>query len=69
MMKQLPTLLNPHEVADVLGISYEKALQFIRYSGMDYIKIGRQYRVDKDKLAEFMGKKGRIIIELKEPTL
>lgn len=56
--------LTPKEVADILQISYESALGFIRYSGIDYIKIGRQYRVTEEKLNAFLAKKGRIHIEI-----
>ena len=48
-------------------ISYEAALAFIKYSGIDYIKIGRQYRVSEDKLAAFLMKKGRTIVDINEP--
>lgn len=60
----MPDLLTPKEVAKILKISYEAALAFIRYSGIDYLKIGRQYRVSKDKLAEFLRKKGSTYIDL-----
>ena len=56
------TLLTPREVADVLKISYHKALEFIRYSGIDYVKIGSQYRVSAEKLNAFLTAKGRKII-------
>ena len=51
-------MLTPREVADVLKISYESALAFIKYSGIDFIKIGSQYRVSADKLRVFLSKKG-----------
>ena len=54
----MPELLTPREVADVLKISYESALAFIKYSGIDFIKIGNQYRVSADKLRAFLSKKG-----------
>lgn len=60
----MPDLLTPKEVAKILKISYEAALAFIRYSGIDYLKIGRQYRVSKDKLADFLQKKGSTCIDL-----
>ena len=40
------------ELADLLRISYENALNFIKYSGVEYIKVGRQYRVLESKLAQ-----------------
>ncbi len=60
----MPVMLTPHDVADIMKVSYETALEFIKYSGIDYIKIGRQYRVSKDKLTAFLQKKGHTIIDL-----
>lgn len=57
-------LLTPREVAEILKVSYEVALAFIKYSGVDYIKIGRQYRVSEDKLMAFLSKRGKTIVEL-----
>ena len=42
--------LTPQEVAELLKISYDKALDFIKYSGVEYVLIGRQYRVLESKL-------------------
>lgn len=60
----MPVMLTPHDVADILKVSYETALEFIKYSGIDYIKVGRQYRVSKDKLTAFLQKKGHTIIDI-----
>ena len=60
-------MLTPKEVAERLKISYDSALAFIKYSGIDYIRVGRQYRVSEDKLNVFLGKKGRVHIDLNEP--
>ena len=53
----MPEMLTPKEVAEILKVSYETALEFIRYSGIDYIKIGRQYRVSREKLKKYLNKK------------
>ena len=37
------------EVAEMLNISYETALSFIKYN-VEYVTIGRQYRVSENKL-------------------
>ena len=42
--------LTPQEVAELLKISYDKALDFIKYSGVEYVLVGRQYRVLESKL-------------------
>lgn len=60
----MPVMLTPHDVAEIMKISYETALDFIKYSGIDYIKIGRQYRISRDKLTAFLQKRGHTIIDL-----
>ena len=62
----MPEMLTPREVAEIMKISYEAALAFIRYSGIAYIKVGRQYRVSQDKLDTFLNKKGVTIVALDE---
>ena len=42
------------EVADMLRISYDKALELMKYSGMESVKIGRQYRVLESKLNAYL---------------
>lgn len=54
--------LTAYDIAEMLGISYHKALDFIKYSGVDYIKIGSVYRVSKDKFKAFVSAKGSRII-------
>lgn len=48
------TYLTVGEVAEMLKISYDKALEYIKESGVEYIKIGRQYRVLESKLNEVL---------------
>ena len=57
-------LLTAKEVAEILKISYDQALYFIKYSGIDYLRIGRQYRVPKEKLTEFINQEGQTHIDL-----
>lgn len=59
-----PKMLTPREIADVLQVSYESALAFIRYSGIDYIKIGRSYRVAENKLMAYLQQTGQTCIDL-----
>ena len=66
MASAVPKMLSPRDVAEVLGVSYETALAFIRYSGIDYLKVGRQYRVSEEKIAAFLSKKGQVVIDLNE---
>ena len=67
MEATVPKMLTPQDVATVLQVSYDSALAFIKYSGMDYVKVGRQYRVAEDKLTAFLMKKGRTVVDLNEP--
>lgn len=48
--------LTPNDVAELLQISYEKALAFIKFSGVNFTKIGRQYRVSEASLNAFLTK-------------
>lgn len=45
---------SPQDVADTFGISYDKALEFIKFSGVEFVQIGRQYRVSENKLNEYL---------------
>ena len=38
-------MLTPYDIAERLQVSYDTALEFIKNSGIAYIRIGRQYRV------------------------
>lgn len=60
----MPEMLTPKEVAKILKISYESALAFIKYSGIDYVKIGNQYRVSAEKLKAFLNRKGQTVTDL-----
>ena len=55
-------MLTPREIADILKISYHKALDFIKYSGIDYIKVGSQYRISKEKFFAYVNSKGKKIV-------
>lgn len=59
MSQQLPEMLTPYEIAEIMKISYHKALDFIKYSGIDYVKIGSQYRVSAEKFYAFVNAKGK----------
>ena len=57
-------MLTPKDVAAILEVNYETALAFIKYSGIDYHKIGNQYRVSEEKLRAFLNKKGSTYTDL-----
>ncbi len=46
--------LTPQELAKLLKISYHNALLFIRESGIPYLKLGRQYRVNRNQLDTYL---------------
>lgn len=46
--------LTATEIAEMLRISYDKALEFIKTSGVEYVQIGRQYRVLESKLNQVL---------------
>jgi hypothetical protein len=56
--------LTAHDIAKLLSISYVNALNFIKYSNINYIKIGNQYRVATDVFQKFTHSKGNIIVNL-----
>ena len=63
-MMPMSKLLTPREVAAILDISYESALAFIKYSGIPYTQIGRQYRVTEKQLQDFLDHKGQKVVDL-----
>lgn len=56
-------LLNIYEVAEILRVSYETALMYVKHHNLA-IKIGRQYRVPKDKLATHLSRQPSASIHL-----
>lgn len=48
--------LTPIEISKMLQLSYEKTLDFIKTSGVSFVKIGRQYRVSEASLNAFLSK-------------
>ena len=46
--------LTAKDIAEILKISYEKALGLIKHSGIPYIKVGRQYRVNEKDFQDFL---------------
>lgn len=62
----VPTMLTAKEVAAILKISYDNALAFIKHSGIDYIKVGRQYRVSEEKLTVYLQQQSQIVVDFLE---
>lgn len=61
-------MLTPAEVAEILKISYATALDIIKYSGLPYIKIRRQYRISEEYLEDLLQQEDPIIIDTDEPA-
>lgn len=57
-------LLTVQEVAEILRVSYETALLYVKQNNLA-IKIIRQYRVPKDKLAKHLSQQPPTPIKLK----
>lgn len=66
-MGALPNYLTPREIADLLQISYDNALGFIKYSGVKYVRLGRQYRVEERDLINFLAQNDNIVVDLQTP--
>jgi excisionase family DNA binding protein len=47
-------LLTPSEVSDILKINYRKVLDMILLGDISAIKIGRQYRIEKCDLLDYL---------------
>ena len=60
----LPDVLNARDIACVLNIGYVKALGLIRYGGMNYIRIGKTYRVSKQNFVDWLNCSQPMIITL-----
>ena len=56
-------MLTPAEVAKRLSISYDTALQLIKYSGLPYTKIGRQYRVSETVIDDIVNQPDVVVID------
>lgn len=53
------SFLSPDDIAKRLNICYQKSLDFIKYSGLPYLKIGRTYRVSVKVFYDFVLKNER----------
>ena len=53
-LASLPDVLNARDIASILGIGYVKSLHIIRFGGMNYIQIGKTYRVSKQNFIDWL---------------
>lgn len=61
-----PKMLTPTEAAKILKVSYDTALNFIKYSGVAYTKIGRQYRVNEKALEAIISSDDAVIVTFED---
>lgn len=47
-------LLTPQQIAEILQVSYDTALGFVKYSGVPFIMVGKQYRVPQTEFYRFI---------------
>lgn len=48
------TYVTVSELSEMFKISYDNALDWVKHSGVEYIQIGRQYRISLSKLEAFL---------------
>lgn len=56
--------LTAKDISNILEISYVNALNFIKFSGIQYLKIGNQYRVLTENFDKFTHSRGNRIVRL-----
>jgi len=55
-MKNNPKLLTPFEVSDILNIHYRKVLELILLGSLPAFQVGRQYRINRLELDNYLSK-------------
>lgn len=53
-IQELPLVLTPQDVQDVLGISRNNAYALVHSKGFPVIRIGKLYRINRDKFIQWM---------------
>ena len=56
----LPLVMAPVDVARVLGVSKNTVYEVLHSKGFPAIKIGKQYRVQRDKFFQWLDEMGRV---------
>lgn len=60
------SFLTVQEIADLLKISYDSALAFVKHGGLPFVRVGRQYRVSAERLHRFLNQKDPIVVDISE---
>lgn len=61
-----PEVLNAKMIAEIMSLGYVKALNLIKYSDINYIKIGNTYRIPKKNFIEWLHSNSSKVIKLEE---
>ena len=48
------SFLTPEDISKILHLCYNKSLDFIKYSGVKYVRVGRCYRVSEKVFYDFL---------------
>lgn len=51
---ELPMVLTPLDIADILGISRNVAYEYMHSEGFPVFKVGKQYRISKKKFLAWL---------------
>ena len=55
VMEQLPVILTPAEVMDILGVGKNTVYRLLNSGELQGLRIGRSWRISEDILKEFIG--------------
>lgn len=54
ILESYPDVLNPHDLCEILRISPKTVYKLLQMGAIPYRKIGRQYKISKTALIEFI---------------
>ena len=52
------------DISEMMGICYAKALAFIKYSGVEYVRINNVYLVEKSNFYSFIKSNKHSVVEV-----
>ena len=54
-LKEYPAILNVSEVAEILGVTTNTVRKLIKNDNLHAVKVGKRFKVTKNKLFEYLG--------------
>lgn len=54
MLRSYPDVLDIHQIAEILGVSTKTGYRLLRAGDINFLKIGRSYRVPKAYLLSYL---------------